>query len=201
MSQAPFTVRHWTRVEYERLVEQGVFEGEPLELIGGQLIVAEPKGPYHSTGVGKVGDVVRTALPPGWFVRVQDAIALDDESEPEPDIAVIRGTHEDYLYGHPERPVLVIEVADSSLLFDRNQKGSAYARAGLADYWIVNLVDRVVEVYRQPIPDRGARYEWRYASVQTFALSDTIVPFAFPSVRLAVADLLPGRPGSDRSQL
>lgn len=191
MSQAPFTIRRWKRAEYERLVEQGVFEGEPLELLGGQLIVAEPKVPYHSTGVGKVGDAIRASLPAGWSVRVQDAIALDDESEPEPDVAVVAGTHEDYLRGHPERPVLVIEVADSSLLFDRNQKGSAYARAGLLDYWIVNLVDRVVEVYREPRPDPSARYEWRYASVQTFRAADTIVPLALPSVRVAVAALLP----------
>jgi Uma2 family endonuclease len=148
-----------------------------------------------------VGDVIRASLPPEWIIRVQDAIALDDESEPEPDIAVVAGAHEDYLHGHPERPVLVIEVADSSLLFDRNQKGSAYARAGLGDYWIVNLVDRVVEVYREPMPDASARYEWRYASVQTFTTSDTIGPLALPSVRVAVADLLPGRPGSGRAQL
>jgi Uma2 family endonuclease len=191
MSQAPFTVRRWKRVEYERLVDQGVFEGEPLELIGGQLLVAEPKGPYHSSGVGTVSDAIRAALPGGWVVRVQDAIALDEESEPEPDIAIVAGAHANYRDAHPERPVLVIEVADSSLLFDRNQKGSAYARAGLADYWIVNLVDHVVEVYRDPIADASARYEWRYASVQTVTASETLVPLALPSVRVAVASLFP----------
>lgn len=73
--------------------------------------------------------------------------------------------------------------------------------AGLADYWIVNLVDRVVEVYREPIPDPSARYEWRYASIETFTAADTIVPLGLPSVRVAVAALLPLRSGSDRSQL
>ncbi|MBM3220763.1 MAG: Uma2 family endonuclease [Candidatus Rokubacteria bacterium] len=191
MKQTPFTPRRWTRAEYDLLVEQGVFEDEPLELLGGQLLVAEPKGPYHATGVGKVTDGIRAALPPGWVVRVQLSIALDDESEPEPDIAVVAGTHDDYLDDHPARPVLVVEVAHSSLRFDRSRKGSAYARAGLSDYWIVNLVDRLVEVYREPVPDPAARYGWRYGSMQTFGPGDVVVPLALPSASVAVSDLLP----------
>src|SRR4051812_28085232 len=115
MEQTPLAARRWTRKEYDQLGELGMFECEPLELIGGQLIVAEPKGPYHSGAVGRVADAVRRALPPGWVVRGQDAIALDDESEPEPDVAVVSGAHEDYLAQHPGRPALVIEVAQSSL--------------------------------------------------------------------------------------
>jgi Uma2 family endonuclease len=143
MKQAPFTSRRWRRIEYERLVDLGVFEGEPLELLGGQLIVAEPKGSPHAAAVGMAGDALRAALPPGWVVRSQDPVALDDESAPEPDLAVVRGRHADYRHAHPAH-------AETSLAFDRLQKGSLYARAGITDYWIVNLVDRVVEVYRDP---------------------------------------------------
>jgi Uma2 family endonuclease len=190
-SQPPYTVRRWTRLEYDRAISLGIFEGEPLELIGGDLIVAEPKGTYHSTSLGKTADVLRTVLPDGWIVRWQDPIALDDESEPEPDVSVVPGTRDDYRHAHPSRPALVVEIAESSLRFDRNQKGSAYARAGLPDYWIVNLIDRVLEIYREPVPDPSARYEWRYASVQVLRESDHASPLALPAIRISVADLLP----------
>jgi Uma2 family endonuclease len=118
-------------------------------------------------------------------------IALDDESAPEPDLVVVRGTRADYRESHPARPSLAVEVADSSLDFDRQCKGSLYARAGIEDYWIVNLMDRVVEVYRDPLPDTSAPYGWRYRSVQALAPPAVIAPLAIPSAQVAVADLLP----------
>src|SRR5438045_7551516 len=118
MAQIPLTVRRWKRVEYERLVELGAFENDPVELLGGRLIVAEPKGSLHATAVGMTEDALRAALPNGWVVRVQDPLALDDESAPEPDVAVVPGTRADYRGGHPTRPALVVEVAESSLAFD-----------------------------------------------------------------------------------
>jgi len=84
MTQAPLTLRRWKRIEYDRLVDLGVFEGEPLELIGGQLIVAEPKGTYHSSAVSTAEYALRACLPSGWIVRTQLPVSLDDESEPEP---------------------------------------------------------------------------------------------------------------------
>ena len=191
MAQTPLTERRWTRKEYDRLVELGVFAGEPLELIGGQLIVAEPQGSYHASVVSKIADVVRVALPPGFVVRSQCPIALDDESEPEPDVAVVQGAHEDYLIAHPQRPVLLVEVADSSLRFDRRRKQSLYARGGIEDYWIVNLVGQVLEVHRDPTPDPAAFYGWHYRSVERFAPPATVAVLALPDVRLAVSALLP----------
>lgn len=191
MRQPPLTVRHWTRAEYDRLVELGVFEHEPIELIGGQLMVAEPKGAYHTAAVGAAEYALRAVLRPGWTVRTQAPVALDDESEPEPDIAVVPGRPVDYRHQHPARPVLVIEVADSSLAYDRHRKASLYARAGLQDYWIVNLVDRVVEVYRDPVPDASAPYGWRYRSAATLAAPGIVRPLAFDDTAIAVADLLP----------
>ena len=189
MSGAPLTVRRWKRIEYERVVDLGVFDREPVELIGGQLLVAEPQNTYHAVAVGKSGDALRAALPQGWIVRVQMPIALDDESAPEPDVAVVRGSHDVYLASHPQQPALLIEVADLSLRFDRGEKGSLYARGGVLDYWIVNVVDRVIEVYRDPQPDSSAPSGWRYRSVETFAAPSIIVPLALPSSRIAVADL------------
>ena len=191
MRQTPLTLRRWRRVEYERLVDLGVFEGDPVELIGGQLIVAEPKGSPHATAVGMANDALRAILPPGWIVRVQDPLALDDESAPEPDIALVRGRRADYRHAHPAHPALAIEVAQSSLSFDRQQKGSLYARAGVQDYWIVNLVDGVLEVYRDAAPDASAPYGWRYRSIQTLSPSAVVTPLALPSSPIAVGALLP----------
>src|SRR5437867_13340009 len=106
MTQAPLTLWRWNRTEYERLVDLGLFQGDPVELIGGQLVVAEPQGSYHATAVGIVDDALRAVLPPGWIVRAQMPIALDDESAPEPDLAIVRGARDDYRNAHPTLPAL-----------------------------------------------------------------------------------------------
>src|SRR5687768_5988362 len=122
------TLRPWKRSEYERLVDLGVFADEPIELIAGQLVVAEPQGSYHVSAVVKADYALRAMLPAGWIVRIQAPIALDDDSEPEPDIAVVRGVPGDHGDAHPQRPALVIEVSDTRLDFDRTRKASLYAR-------------------------------------------------------------------------
>lgn len=184
--------RSWTRREYERLVELGVLhEDEPIELIDGLLRVCEPQDSPHMVAIGLATDALRDAFGAGWAIRVQGPVALDDASEPEPDVAVVRGTHRDYLTAHPARPVLVLEVADSSLTTDREEKGSLYARAGLADYWIVNLVERVLEVYRVPEIDAAAPFGWRYARREVFDAAQVVAPAAAPAANIRVADLLP----------
>lgn len=192
MATYPARTRRWTRAEYERLIDIGVFRsGEPLELLGGELIVGEPQNSAHSTAIGLVDDALRAALEPGWHVRSQCPIELDDESEPEPDIAVARGDRRSYSRQHPSRPALVVEVAESSLAFDREHKGSLYARARLDDYWIVNLVDRVLEVYRRPVPDPSSSFGWRYASREVLSVESFVELLVAPGARILVSDLLP----------
>ena len=184
--------RRLTRREYEGLVERGFFRpGESVELIGGELLVAEPQGGPHAAAVGLTADALRAAFGPGWVVREEKPIAPDDESEPQPDLAVVPGKHRDYRAGHPARPVLVVEVADTSLVWDRGQKGSLYARTGIPDYWIVNLVDRALERYREPVLDASAPFGWRYGSVAVLQSFATVSPLAAPDARVVVADLLP----------
>jgi Uma2 family endonuclease len=184
--------RRWTRAEYERLIEVGVFcPGEPLELLGGELMVSEPQGSAHYTAIGLVEDALRAALGPGWLVRSQGPIALDDDSEPEPDVAVTPGTRRDYSLEHPSRPALIVEVAESSLALDREHKGGLYARAGVTDYWILNLVERVLEVYRQPVADPETRFGWRYSSTEVLVPGSSVALLAAPAARISVADLLP----------
>ena len=182
----------WTRAQYDQLIEKGFFQPrDPIELLGGQLMVAEPQGTYHFSAIRAVEEILRRAFGPAWDVRNQGPVALDDESEPEPDVAVVPGTFRDYVAAHPSRPALVVEVSESSLAFDRHHKGSLYARAGLAEYWIVNLVDRVLEVYRAPVAHPAAAFGWSYGSVQTLGLESTASPLARPDLVIRTADLFP----------
>jgi len=192
MSRAEPSTRRWKRVEYDRLIEAGFFRpGDPVELLGGQLIVAEPQGSGHFAAVRAAEEALRAAFGRGWEVRGQGPLALDEESEPEPDVAVVRGSFRDYVAEHPSRPALVVEVSGSSLQMDRDHKGSLYARAGVADYWIVNLPERAIEVYRDPEADPAAPFGWRYRSVATFGLDAMLFPPALPGVPVRVSDLLP----------
>ena len=185
-------LRKWTRVEYERLVEAEILgPDDRVELLGGAMICKEPQHSPHATAVRLVQRVLTEIFGAGWDVRPQMPVALDDESEPEPDVAVVPGHPRDYRDAHPTRPVLVVEVALSRLGFDRDRKGGLYARAGLADYWIVNLPDRRLEVYRAPMSDGAAPCGWRYGTALAFGPGDRVAPLAAPSATITVADLLP----------
>jgi Uma2 family endonuclease len=192
MASEEIRTRPFSRAEYDRLVALGVFQpGEPIELIGGRLMVAEPQGAAHYTAIVKTARALARAFGPDWYVRTQGPVGLDDDSEPEPDVAVVRGRPEDYSRAHPSRPALTVEVAESSLVVDRQHKGSLYARAGLAEYWVLNLVDRVLEVYREPAPDSAAPFGWRYARRETLGAGATVTPLAASGGTVRVAELLP----------
>jgi Uma2 family endonuclease len=192
MAISPTRTRRWTRLEYERLIGAGVFRpGERLELLAGHLVVSEPQGSLHSTAIGLVEDALRGCFGSGWHVRVQMPIALDDESEPEPDVAVVPGGRRDYELAHPERPALVVEVSESSLVDDRGAKAALYARAGVAEYWIVNLVGRSLEVRREPLETANAPLGWSYKVVSVLEPGASVSPLACPTARIQVADLLP----------
>ena len=144
-------LRRWSRREYSRLIDHGFLdEDDPIELLDGLLLVKEPQHSAHRTAVLLVAKALERAFGEGWFVQTQSPIILDDRSEPEPDVCVVRGSPRDYAAAHPTRPALVVEVAQSGLHLARGRKAAAYARAQIADYWIVNLVDRVLEVHREP---------------------------------------------------
>src|SRR5713101_2155097 len=185
--------RRWSRAEYDKLIEQGIFQpGERLELLAGQLVVREPQGTPHATGIRLVTRALRGAFQADtWIVDMQLPVALDEESEPEPDVTVTAGDPRDFLPSHPAQPVLVVEVAQSSLAFDRAEKGSLYARARVQEYWIINLVDRVLEVYREPALDANAPCGWAYRVALTLGSGQHVTPLAAPTARIAVVELLP----------
>jgi Uma2 family endonuclease len=184
--------RRWTRVEYERLVECGVLqEDERVELLDGLLVVREPQGSRHNTSIRCVVAALRTALGDAWQIDSQLAIALDDDSEPEPDIAVVPGDARSYRDAHPSRPVLIVEVAETSYRIDRTYKAGLYARAGVPEYWIVDVARSVLEVHRQPEAASEAVHGWRYAIVEMLRPPATVTPLIAPDVTIRVADLLP----------
>ena len=184
-------LRRWSRRDYDRLVELGFFDGERLELLDGLLAVREPQGSRHSAGVRAVVDALGDALGRAWRVDSQLPIALDDDSEPEPDVSVVPRDPRRYREAHPSRPVLVVEIAESSYRIDHDYKSSLYARAGVPEYWIVDVVRDRVEVLRVPEVWSDAVVGWRYGSVATLDRSATVTPLFAPDVTISVADLLP----------
>jgi Uma2 family endonuclease len=131
--------------------------------------------------------VLRAGLARAWPAPV----ALDAASEPAPDLTVVRGSPRDYAREHPARPVLLVEVAQSSVVKDRGLKAGLHARAGIGDYWVLNLVDRVLEVRRDPERASSGRAGWRYRSLAVLPGSGAVAPLAKPRARVGVADLLP----------
>jgi Uma2 family endonuclease len=192
MAVYPIRTRRWTRAEYDRLIADGSFRpDERLELLGGQLVVREPQGSRHAVAIELALHALQQAFGPAWRVRVHLPIALDIESEPEPDLSVVGGAPRGSAFAHPADPVLIVEVADTSLVFDREHKSSLYARAGVADYWIVNLVDRQLEIYRDPVGAPAAPFGWRYTQRSVRGATAVISPLAALSARISVAELLP----------
>ena len=186
----PVRTLRWTRARYDTAIRTGVIdEDDPVELLDGLLVVREPQSAPHVVVSVKVRRVLERTYRRGYHVRDHAPVALDDLSEPEPDIAVVAGRPGDYLRDHPAKPVLVVEVAQSSLRKDRLRKGPLYARAGLPEYWIVNLVDGVLEIYREPF--RAPSGRWKYRSVRLLKRGATVTPLAAPRARIRVAALLP----------
>lgn len=182
--------RRWTREEYYRLGDLGFFDDEHVELLDGEIWTLPPQKTPHFSAIRRAVLVLEDLLGKNLEFRQQAPMTLDDGTEPEPDILVVAGSWQDYLDYHPgpSQARLLVEVSDSTLFKDRTKKVGDYARAGIADYWIINLVHRQLEVYRQPV---AFAESYGYKSQQMLLDEDHVSPLAFPEVRIAVADLLP----------
>ncbi len=178
------TAIRWTRDEYYRIASSGVFAERRVELIRGEVIEMTPQDGRHATGVTLADRILQRVLGDGFVVRSQLPLALGLDSDPEPDIAIVEGDPRDYVEEHPSGAVLVVEISSSSLGHDRTTKMSLYAEAGIPEYWIVNLVDRNLEVYRQPAADG-------YAERRVVGATETISSLVHPESSIDVADLLP----------
>ena len=178
---APEGTRPLRRVEYDKLVALGVFEDERIELLRGTLVPMSPIGPPHSSTIDRLTRILVLALSDRALVRIQNPFAASDDSEPEPDVSVV--PLGDYDAAHPERAEVLIEVAESSLVRDRGIKLQIYAENGVPEYWVVNLVDRRIEVYTDPSTIG-------YGTVRHFEPGQSIRFVRFPDVELQVSDVL-----------
>ena len=172
------------RAEYDKLVELGAFQGERIELLEGQLMQMSPIGPPHSSTLDKLAELCFLRLTGRARIRIQSPFAALETSEPEPDLAIVPlGNYEK---AHPNSADLIIEVAESSLAYDRGPKLEVYAQCGVHEYWIVNVVDRCIEVHRKP---GGGRY-WQ---VQIHDEASSLRCERYPDFELRAADVLPAK--------
>jgi Uma2 family endonuclease len=185
-------LRRFSVDEYHQMIHTGILsEDEPVELLEGWIVIKMPRHPEHDLALEKSDAAIRDRLPAGWRIRIQCAVTTDD-SEPEPDIALVRGPLPSRAASHP-RPgeiALLVEVADSSLDHDRTVKGRTFARAAIPVYWIINLRDRQVEVYTDPT---GPDPQPAYRTLRDYGETDA-VPLVLDGHeigRVLVRDLLP----------
>jgi Uma2 family endonuclease len=179
-------IRLLTVKDYHQMGETGIFDpDERIELLAGQVIKKPVKGPSHSAAVKRVDRLLRSQLGQDVLVQLQDPIQLDDYSEPEPDIALLIPSPTDYEEHHPtaSEVYLIIEVLDSTLSRDCEFKAGLYARSGIADYWVLDLPNRQLHVFRDPAQ---AGYQRRL----TLSEDCSIAPLAFPNCTLQIVEML-----------
>ncbi|MEM8642578.1 MAG: Uma2 family endonuclease [Cyanobacteria bacterium P01_G01_bin.54] len=183
----PTQIKRWSVDEYHRLSELGLLDpNERTELIAGQITLMAPKGTPHVTALHLLANQLRNQLGEAALVRTQDPIQLDDVSEPEPDLAVVRGSVLDYAEQHPrpEQVYLVVEVADSTLKQDCEVKDKLYAQADITDYWVLDLQNRQLHIFHDPGP---AGYTRRLILTEPNQAS----PLAFPELMISISEVLP----------
>ena len=186
--------RRWTCEEYEKMGDVGLLTPEDrVELIDGDVLEMSPQRARHAATVMLVAEALRRIFFDGFHVRTQLPLRLRGGSEPEPDAAVVIGMPEDYLEAHPTETVLLVEVSDTTLRFDRTTKAALYAAAGILDYWIIDLVNDRLEVRREPATRAGKPYWHGYDRSDKYGRGQAVTPLALPDVMLAVDELLPKR--------
>ena len=184
------TRRRFTVAEYYAMADAGILApDERVELLDGDVIVMPPIGNWHASNVDLFTNTFPAQLHGRAVVRVQNPVRLDDSSEPEPDVMLLRWRDDFYRNGHPGPADvwLLIEVSDTSVDYDRSVKLAAYAAAGIPEAWIVNRPDRRIEFYADPVGDE-------YATVRYYGPGESIAPQAFPDVVLQVDQIIPPEP-------
>ncbi len=180
------TKHRFTVEEYYRMAETGVLKPDArVELLDGEIVDMAPIGSFHGGTTNRLVRIFSKLSKDRWLVSAQNPVRLNKHSEPQPDLMLLKPSPDDYTSRHPgpEDVFLLIEVADSSLGYDRADKLPAYGRAGLREVWILNLADQVIEVYREP-------HFAGYSAMQTLRAGDKVQPLAFPDVVVDAAELL-----------
>ena len=182
-------IHRWTQDEYYKMAELGFFHNKRVELIEGKIIEMAPMKSSHATSVSLASEILRERFDKNFCVRSQLPLSFSEINEPEPDVAIVRGTIRDFSVAHPKTAELVVEISDATLRYDRTEKMNLYAKNKIPDYWIVNIKNRCVEIYRRPIQDKKLGFV--YTEINIFTEKDTVSPLAAPEVKVKVKDLLP----------
>jgi Uma2 family endonuclease len=180
--------------DYWRMLERGQVSHARVELIGGELIEMSPQSSWHSGAIENIQIALwKLFHRRQYWVRNQATLDLGPLSHPDPDGSVVLGSKRSWMDRNeiPDHAVLVVEVSDSTLQDDRSRKASLYAASHIADYWIVNIPDRQLEVRRDPVADASEPFGFRYGSLMILAPGQAATPLAMPTAQVAVADLLP----------
>jgi len=185
--------RRWTEEEYYLAAELGIFRpDERLELIRGEVVQkGSPQKRWHFAAITRGAKLLEAVFGPEFYICPQGPMRISETSIPEPDLLVVVGSSDDYSdHPGPGDVRLLVEIADTTLRFDRGTKAALYAEAGIADYWIENLPERRLEVYRDPapLPDGSG---FGYHSVASYTEKETVTPLAAPQAVILVADILP----------
>ncbi len=181
------TTRLWSVDEYHRMIQTGILGPEErVELIEGQIVEMSPQLPPHATATGCASEYLKELLGIRVTIRLQVPVTLRPKSEPEPDIALVQPTHRRYRDHHPapSEIFLIIEVADTTLKSDRQTKARMYAKANIADYWIIDVKNRCLFVLRSPGQET-------YLQETVLAPDGYVTPLAFPDISVSVEELLP----------
>lgn len=184
---AVITTHRFTVADYHRMAEAGVFRpGQRVELLNGEIRDMLPPGPGHSGGVNRLAHLFTHKGQGRFLVWNQSPLALSEDSEPQPDVMLVKPREDFYSQQHPspEDVFLVIEVSDSSPTYDRQEKLPAYGRAGVPEFWLVNVPKKCVEIYREP-------HYTGYASSSIVKHGGKVSPEAFPDMVISVEELLP----------
>ena len=179
--------RKFTVEEYYRMAEAGILQpDERVELVNGEILIMPPIGEPHAVGVDNLTLSLAEIARGRFVVRIQNPVRLNDGSELQPDCAVLRLRQDSYRDSHPgpSDVLLIVEVSDTTLSYDRQVKAALYAQAGIAEIWVMNLQENCVEVFTQPGPEG-------YGQQALFLRGDVISPSMLPGVEFAVEDLLP----------
>jgi Uma2 family endonuclease len=180
----------WNRTDFHRLLDVFGVDRLRVELIDGELIKMPAQREPHSLAMVLIDSALRKAFGPNYTYRPQLPFSISGAHEPEPDFVVVRGKPRQNAK-HPKTVELIVEISDSTLRYDRARKGSLYASAKLADYWIVNLIDGRLEVRRDPRSDAKAEFGASYADLSVYGPGDSVAPLARPRNKISVSELLP----------
>lgn len=183
--------RPWkcTREQYTKLGEAGFFQEKRYELIRGEIIDMGKEGPRHYTAFMLAIKVMEAAFGPGFHARAAGPLAFDD-SEPQPDVAIVPGSLRDYATAHPATALFALEVSETSLSYDLTTKAELYATAGIPEYWVLDLEGKQLHVFRDPQPLPAAFKATAYATHLTYSPGDAVTPLHAVNA-VTVADLLP----------